>query len=103
MRRMLALAALTLAMMGIAGLPTCDSGCVASAEDGRPAVDSSRPQAVPAGGARGRVREPVDYIYPPPLGEEQRGSLRGDFWTPAEFDRTFPDTGAGFETIVPVR
>jgi hypothetical protein len=97
MRRMLTLAALTLAMTGAAGL--CDSGCIANAEDRRPAPVPVQDEQ------QRRVREPVDYIYPPPVGEQQHGPVRGDFWTPAEFDRAFPeDAGvAGFETIVPAR
>jgi hypothetical protein len=99
MRRMLSIAALALGMLGVGGLPRCDSGCVANAEDRRPAP-------VPVQGEQRRhVRQPVDYIYPPPVGEEQRGSLRGDFWTPQERDRVFRQdwNRPGFETIVPGR
>src|SRR5688572_16866496 len=99
MRRMLTVAALALAMLGAGVLPRCDSGCIANAEDRRPAPVPVQDEQ------RRHVRQPVDYIYPPPVGEEQRGPLRGDFWTPAEFERVIPEGGnrSGFETIVPAR
>jgi hypothetical protein len=94
-RRMLTLAVLTLAMMGPVGLPACDSGCVASAED-RPARDADPPQPVRAQESRG-MRQPVDYIYPPPLDDTQRGRLVGDFWTDGQMRRIFdPPAAAGW-------
>jgi hypothetical protein len=95
------LAILALAMVGTAGVPTCDSCCVARAADGRP----QQPDVIPAqnGTSQPRpMRERVDYIYPPPL-NEQREPLRGDFWDPQDVDRTFPDFDRiqGFERILP--
>jgi hypothetical protein len=97
MRRLLTLAVLTLTMAATAGSPMCDSGCIANAEDRRPAVDMAQQQ-------RHRIRHAADHTYPPPAGE-QRGTLRGDFWTPNERDRVVPEDGSrsGFETIVPSR
>src|SRR5262245_49906507 len=97
MRRTLPRVALALAM-AVAGLLTCDSGCIANAEEGRapqsPVRDEPRPN-----------RQPVDHVYPPPPRDEQRAPRRGDFWTPAEFDNVLPEDGRrhGFETIVPAR
>jgi hypothetical protein len=91
MRRMLTLAALTLAMVGTAGLPACDSGCVAGAQD-RPVGAPDRPQVVPAQDGKAdkrRIRQPVDYIYPPPLNDRRRGPLRGDFWADDEIKQIF--------------
>ena len=68
MRRMLARAALVLAM-GTAAAPMCDSGRVANAEGALPApVPVQDEQRRPS-------HELVDYIYPPPLDEPQRRRL----------------------------
>jgi hypothetical protein len=43
-------------------------------------------------------------MYPPPLDDrQQRGPLRGDFWTPDDLDRAFRDFDRfqGFEQAVP--
>ena len=74
-------------LLGVAGPPTCDSGCVATVQD-RPAQDPDRSQVAPAEDKR-RIRQPVDYIYPPPLDNKQRGPRRGDFWSRDELDRAF--------------
>jgi hypothetical protein len=122
---MLAPGILAVAMLMAAGLPICDSGSVARAEDTRPVLKKSDLLPIPV--ERETARDPherfvselrrltVDYhqrhaleqFVPQPAyerrqapapveynpdveRERRRPFLRGDFWTPNDFNRAFP-------------
>jgi hypothetical protein len=89
-------------MIVAAGLLIYDSARI---ENARP-LANSRPADSPAPilVVDQMQPQPGYKFYLPRLQYDQRRRpLRGDFWTPAEFDRAFPEEGSrtGFETIVP--
>ena len=100
MRRMLARGILVRAMLGVAGPLVCDSGCVAQAEDSRQVLKKPDFVRVPANQALEEYNPDVER-------ERQRAFRRGDFWSPKDFNRAFPDNRVqdnpyrGFERIFP--
>ena len=109
-------ALLALAMMGAAGPLICDAGCIARAEDVRPApkthpadsglvpvpVEHEAEQReyerlmreLPHRRAEYGPRQPLEYDHRhvpqyQPAYQTRRGPLRGDFWTRDEIKRYF--------------
>jgi hypothetical protein len=91
--------------MIVAGLLIDDSARTEKIEDAQP-VANSRPADSPAPIPIVDQMQPGYEFYLPRLPHDQRRRpLVGDFWTPAEFDRAFPEEGSRsrFETNVPAR
>lgn len=100
MRRMLALGILVMAMLGVAGLPVCDSGCSVHAEEAPPALKKS--DRLPFPPAQDDVSPWDQYqrltrqsgpgyqtYLSKRMFEERRGPLVGDFWTKDEIKELF--------------
>jgi hypothetical protein len=102
----LALGILVFAMLAAAGPPICDSGCIARAEDARPALKKSDFLRIPAAreivpsqyeSLMHQVRRQAAEEYNPNVERESRRKFRrGDFWPQKDFDRAFQDLDRGF-------